>query len=83
MLERVAYGVFRAADGVLHLAGGLLGLAFALQLGIAGDLAGGFLYCALGLIGGALHAILVQDDSTVLCRQGFQSHIPALGSEAS
>ena len=54
----VAHGVFDAPDGVLHLAGHLVGGAFGLQLGVAGDLAGRFFQAALGLRRGTFNAIL-------------------------
>ena len=36
--------IFQSADRVLHLAGGLVGLAFSFQLLVAEDLSGGFLH---------------------------------------
>src|ERR1700674_582240 len=54
-----AHRVLDAAPGVLHLAGGLLGLAFAFELGVAGDLAGHFLDFALDLMARAFDAVLV------------------------
>jgi hypothetical protein len=47
------------ADGVLDLAGRLVGLAFSLHLGVAGDLADSVLHGALGLLGRACNAIFV------------------------
>jgi hypothetical protein len=43
-------GVFDAANGVADFAGGLVSLAFALELGVAGYLAGDFLDLAFGLL---------------------------------
>jgi len=51
-----AHRVLEAAPGVLHLAGGLFGLAFAFELGVAGHLAGHFLDLAFGLVGRAFDA---------------------------
>jgi hypothetical protein len=56
-------GVLDPANGVLHLAGGLVGLAFRLQLLVAGELASGFLKIALGLGYGAFDTILIHDNS--------------------
>src|SRR3569832_1066511 len=61
VVEGVARGVLDAADGVLRLALDLVGLAFGLKLGVAGDLAGGFLDGTLGLIGRAVDPILVHN----------------------
>src|SRR4051794_39151091 len=55
----VADRVLHAAGGVLHLALDLVGLAFGLQLRVAGDLAGRFLDLALRLIEGAFDPIVV------------------------
>src|SRR5258708_20823733 len=51
--------VLGAADGILHLAGGLVGLALGFQLGIAGHLTSFFLDGALGLLGRTRNTILV------------------------
>src|SRR5262249_15945533 len=58
-----AQTVLHAADRVLDLALGLVGLAFGLGLGIARHLAGIFLDLALRLLGGALDAVFVHFDS--------------------
>src|ERR1700722_12366763 len=54
-----AHGVLEAADRVLHFALDLVGLAFILRLLVSQDLAGPFLHLALGLLGRAFDAILV------------------------
>ncbi len=59
LVAGVAGGVLHATDSVLHPSLGLLGLALGLGLGVAGDLAPGFLHLALGLLAGAFDAILV------------------------
>src|ERR1700761_2142706 len=61
MLRGVADAVLQPANGILHLAGGLVGGAFGLQLGVAGDLASSLLDCAFGLVGGTFDTILVHD----------------------
>src|SRR5689334_2718063 len=69
-----AQRVLDAADGIPHLAGDLIRLAFTFQLGVAGHLAGDFLHLAFGLLERAFHAILVHrssplfgSDETRLC----------------
>src|SRR5581483_2135925 len=59
VLERFLGGILDAADGVLRLAGDLVGFAFALQLGIAGHLADGFLHFAFGRFEAAFEAVFV------------------------
>src|SRR6476646_8354816 len=56
--------VLHAADGVLHFARGLLRLAFAFELGVAGRLAGHFLDLAFALLERAFDAILVHVGSS-------------------
>ena len=58
-VERFLDLVLGAADGVLHLAFHLIGLAFALQLGVAGHFAGGLLHLTLGLFEAAFDTVLV------------------------
>ena len=55
----VAQGVLHAADGVLDLALDLIGLAFGLQLLVAGDVAGRFLDLAAHVFGGAFDSIVI------------------------
>ena len=45
-----AHRIFQSADGVLHLTGSLVGLAFSFQLLVAEDLSGGFFHGSLGLL---------------------------------
>ncbi len=58
IVEGFLHGVFHAADRILDLALGLISLAFALQLGVAGRLAGGLLYLTLSLIEAAFDTVL-------------------------
>jgi hypothetical protein len=58
--------VLQTANGVLDLAGGLVGLAFGLQLGVAGDFARGFLDAALGLLRGPFNTIFIHVDDSPL-----------------
>jgi hypothetical protein len=58
-LSSTCRGARPSADCILHLAGGLVRLAFGLQLGIAGQLSGRFLDGALRLLRRALDTILV------------------------
>src|SRR3954467_12126173 len=62
----VAHGVLDAASGVLELALHLVGLAFGVQLRVAGDFAGRFLHLALGLIEGTLDPVAVHFSSPKL-----------------
>src|SRR5581483_11560493 len=55
----VAQGVLHSAHGILHGALGLVGLAFALGLLVAGQVADRFLHLARLLLDGAFHSILV------------------------
>ena len=51
--------IFQTTDGVLHFAGGLVGLAFGLELLITRHFAGRFLHSAFGLLSCALDSILI------------------------
>src|SRR5260221_465557 len=57
--RRLAGRVTHAADGVLHLASGLLDFAFGPHLLVAGDLADGFLHAASQRLGRTFDAILI------------------------
>src|SRR5471032_1056586 len=59
VLEHVAHRILGAAHRVLHLAGGLVGGTFGLQLGVAGDLAGRLFKGALGLVRGTFDSVLI------------------------
>jgi len=61
LLDDLPHGILQAADGVLDLALGLLGLAVRLQLGIAGYLADGFLDRAFDASRGSRDPILIHD----------------------
>ena len=52
-------GVLHTADRVLNFTGGLVCLAFALELGIPGYLSGNLFYFAFDLLGAALNAIFI------------------------
>src|SRR5690606_16324698 len=88
-LDGVAQRVLGAADGIAHLALGLVRLALGFQLGIAGHLAGGFLGGALDLLRRALHAFLV--DHVVVLRPRNEStgqrrvgtNVPAPAAQSS
>ena len=54
-----AQRIFQSADRVLHLAGGLVGIAFSFQLLVAEDLSGGFFHGSLGLLCRTLDSIFV------------------------
>src|SRR6185312_5022532 len=62
LLQRISHGVLRAADGILHLAFGLVRFALVPQMGIARYLAGYFLYCALGLFRRAVDSVFIHSD---------------------
>src|SRR5271165_1885216 len=81
--QRVAHRVLRAADRVLHLAGGLLGLAFALQLRVTGYLASSFLDGTLDLVGSALDPILVHNRSPSVERSDKKCGRPGDGSPSA
>jgi hypothetical protein len=68
-------GILQTADGILNLAHGLVGFAFGLQLGIAGEFAGGFLDTALSLVCSACNAILIHS------RIPFWLHVDAQNVE--
>src|ERR1700761_5851716 len=59
--------VLGLADSAFDLTFGLVELAFHFQLGVAGDFAGGFLYRAFGLVGGAFDAILIHGRMPFCC----------------
>jgi hypothetical protein len=61
VVERFLDGILDAADGVLHFAGDLVGLAFGLELGVAGHFARDFLDFAFRLFGRAFDPILVHN----------------------
>jgi len=61
MFGGVAQRILGAAHRILQLALGLVGSAFGLKLGIAGDLTGRLLDSALGLVGGTFNSVLVHD----------------------
>ena len=54
-----AHRILQSTDRVLHLACGLVGLAFGFQLLVAEDLSGDFFHGSLGLLGRALDAIFI------------------------
>src|SRR5208283_6044676 len=60
-LCRVAYRVAQPADGVLDLADGLVGLAVALQLGVADGLANGLFRGAFDFLDRTGDSVLVHD----------------------
>src|ERR1035437_1336535 len=66
VLDGFLHRVLEAADGVLHLAGDLLRLAFGFELGVPGGLARDFLHFAFGLLDAALNAIFVHVDVLML-----------------
>src|SRR5205085_10830367 len=61
LLDDLPQGILHAANGILDLAGGTLGLAVSLQLGIADDLADGFLDRAFDASRGSRDSILIHD----------------------
>src|SRR5437763_3684929 len=68
LLDDLPHGILHAANGILDLAGGLLGLAVRLQLGIADDLADGFLDRAFDASRGSRDSILIHDHLLLLYR---------------
>jgi hypothetical protein len=62
-----AQRVLQAANRILHLADGFLGLAFRFQLLIAEDLPGGFFDGSLGLLGRAFDSILIHGQFSCSC----------------
>src|SRR6202035_4125797 len=83
----------QAADGILNLAGCLVGLAFGFELGVSGHLAGNFLDRTLGLFGGSLDPVFVHVALLIATqgqRLGAQEvpcwgapHVTAVGASAS
>jgi len=63
IVDRFAYLVFRASDGVLDLAFGVLSLAFGFELGIAGQLPASFLYLPFCLFHATFNAIFIHRGS--------------------
>jgi len=63
IVDRFAYLVFRASDGVLDLAFGVLSLAFGFELGIAGQLPASFLYLPFCLFQATFNAIFIHRGS--------------------
>jgi hypothetical protein len=61
LLDNFPQAILHAANGILDLAGGLLGLAVRLQLGVADCLADGFLDRAFDLVGSSRDPILIHD----------------------
>jgi hypothetical protein len=72
-LESIANGVFGLADFTLNLASGPFGGTFGLGLPITGDLADGFLYGSLDLLGTAFDLILIH----LLLRSSFVHYAEA------
>src|SRR5947199_5777276 len=73
LLDDLPHGILHAANGILDLAGGPLGLAVRLQLGIADDLAYGFLDRAFDASRGSRDPILVHDHLLLLYRADCMS----------
>jgi len=70
LVDSVTNGILNAADHVLHLAFGLVGLALGLQLGIASNLANGYLDRPLGLFRRTLDTVLVHRCLLVVAEGG-------------
>src|SRR5262249_36244857 len=72
LLIVAAHGVLQSADCVLHLAGGLVALAFRFGLGVAGYLSDLLLHGSLRLVSRAFHAIFVHGALPFVCVAGGQ-----------
>src|SRR5580765_5475850 len=59
IVDSFLHGVFHSADSISNLAGELLRLAFAFELGVAGGLACNLFHFPLNLFSAALNAIFV------------------------
>src|SRR5437763_6028777 len=73
LLHDLPHGNLHAANGILDLAGGPLGLAVRLQLGIANDPADRFLDRAFDPSRGSRDPILVHDHLLLLYRADYMS----------
>src|SRR5690349_6841092 len=81
LLDSVTHRVVQAADSVLNLADGLVGLAVALQLGVADSLADGLLRGAFDFLDRPGDSVLVHRSAPCrLRRRGTALGLAPLGS---
>jgi hypothetical protein len=79
LVQCVAHRILRSADGILHLAAGLLGSALSLGPCVTGDLTNAFFHGTLDLMANAFDAILIHLQN-LLCLWNKVTNAPKAGS---